>query len=50
MSLGIDWRRSLTHRYLFAVEAITLVVVLLAPDGVGAVLGRRAGAPQEAPS
>jgi branched-chain amino acid transport system permease protein len=53
MSLGIDWLRSLTHQYLFAVGAITLLVVLLAPDGVGAALGRRArraGAPQEAHS
>jgi len=53
MSLGIDWLRSLSHQYLFAVGAITLLVVLLAPDGVGAVLGRRgrrAGVPQEARS
>ena len=44
---------SLTHQYLFAVGAITLLVVLLAPDGVGAVLrgrDRRAGAVQEARS
>ena len=53
MSPGIDWLRSLMHQYVFAVGAITLLVVLLAPDGVGAVLGRggrRAGAPQEARS
>jgi hypothetical protein len=53
MSLGIDWLRSLTHQYLFVVGAITLLVVLLAPDGVGAVVrrrGSRAGAPQDARS
>ena len=53
MNLGIDWLRSLTHQDLFAVGAITLLVVLLAPDGVGAVLrrrDRRAGAAQEARS
>ena len=53
MSLGIDWLRSLTHQYLFAVGAITLLVMFLAPDGVGAVLGRcarRAGDSQEARS
>ena len=53
MSPGIDWLRSLMHQYVFAVGAITLLVVLLAPDGVGAVLGRgrrRPGAPQEAHS
>jgi branched-chain amino acid transport system permease protein len=53
MSLGIDYLRSLTHHYLFAIGAITLLVVLLAPDGVGAVLGRsrrRVEAPQEARS
>jgi len=53
MNLGIDWLRSLTHQSLFAVGAITLLVVLLAPDGVGAVLrrrDRRAGAAQEARS
>jgi branched-chain amino acid transport system permease protein len=42
MSLGIDWLRSLTHQYLFAVGAVTLLVVLAVPDGVGAVIGRRA--------
>jgi branched-chain amino acid transport system permease protein len=41
MSLGIDWLRSLTHQYLFAVGAVTLLVVLAAPDGVGALVGRR---------
>ena len=53
MSLGIDWRRSLTHQYLVAVGAVTLLVVRLAPGGVGAVLGRpglRVEAPQEARS
>jgi hypothetical protein len=53
MSLGLDWPRSLTHQHLVTVGAITLLVVLLAPDGVGAVLGRRgrrAGDSQEARS
>lgn len=41
MSLGVDWLRSLTHQYLFAVGAVTLLVVLAAPDGIGALVGRR---------
>jgi branched-chain amino acid transport system permease protein len=43
MSLGIDYLRSLTHHYLFAVGAITLLVVLVLPEGLGGLVGRWAG-------
>jgi hypothetical protein len=42
MSLRIDWLGSLRDQYLFAVRPVTLLVVLAAaPDGVGALVGRR---------
>jgi branched-chain amino acid transport system permease protein len=51
MSLGIDYLRSFTHQYLFAVGALTLVVVLALPDGLGGLVDRRAGRrPREASS
>jgi branched-chain amino acid transport system permease protein len=40
MSLGIDYLRALTHQYLIAVGAVTLLVVLVLPDGLGSLLGR----------
>ena len=40
MSLGIDYLRSLTHQYLIAVGAVTLLVVLVLPDGLGSLLER----------
>lgn len=46
MSLGIDYLRSLTHQYLFAVGAVTLLVVLVAPQGLGGLLDRFRPAPE----
>lgn len=48
MSLGVDYLRSVTHQYLFAVGAVTLLVVLVAPDGVGGLIDRLLGRPAPA--
>lgn len=40
MSLGVDYLRSVTHQYLIAVGAITLLVVLVLPDGLGGLVDR----------
>jgi branched-chain amino acid transport system permease protein len=45
MSLGIDYLRGLTHQYLFAVGAVTLLVVLFLPEGLGGLIGRLFGSP-----
>jgi len=40
MSLGIEYLRSLTSQYLFVVGAVTLLVVIFLPEGLGGVIGR----------
>ena len=35
LSLGTDYLRSITHQYVFAIGAVTLVVVLFLPQGLG---------------
>jgi len=43
MSLGVDYLRSLTHQYLFAVGAVTPLVVLVVPAGLGDLIDRLPG-------
>jgi branched-chain amino acid transport system permease protein len=43
MSLGIDYLRSLTNQYLFVVGAVTLLVVIFLPDGLGGAADRLLG-------
>ena len=40
MSLGVEYLRSVTHHYLFAVGLVTLLVVLFLPGGLATVLRR----------
>jgi branched-chain amino acid transport system permease protein len=40
MSLGVEYLRSLTHHYLFAVGLVTLLVVIFLPGGLATVLRR----------
>lgn len=40
MSLGVDYLRAVTHQYLFVVGALTLIVVLVLPDGLGGLIAR----------
>jgi ABC-type branched-subunit amino acid transport system permease subunit len=47
MSLGVEYLRALTHQYLFAVGAVTLLVVLFLPEGLGGLIGRMLGAPEK---
>jgi branched-chain amino acid transport system permease protein len=51
MSLGVDYLRSVTHQYLFAVGAITLLVALVLPEGLGGLVDRALGrsAPEARP-
>ncbi len=50
MSLGVEYLRSLTHQYLFAVGLVTVLVVLYLPQGLGGLLQQlvRRPAPGEA--
>ncbi len=52
MSLGIEYLRTVTHQYLIAVGAATLLVVLYLPQGLGGLLqqalGRGQGARRDA--
>lgn len=43
MSLGIEYLRSLTSQYLFVVGAVTLLVVIFLPEGLGGVMDRLLG-------
>jgi hypothetical protein len=43
MSLGIEYLRSFTHQYLFAVGLVTLAVVLFLPQGLGGLVDRALG-------
>ncbi len=43
MSLGIDYLRSVTHQYIFAVGMLTLLVVLFLPQGLGGLIDRVIG-------
>jgi ABC-type branched-subunit amino acid transport system permease subunit len=43
MSLGIEYLRSVTHQYVFAVGLITLAVVLFLPQGLGGLIDRLLG-------
>ncbi len=40
MSLGTDYLRSVTDQYVFAIGAVTLLVVVVLPDGLGGLLAR----------
>ncbi len=45
MSLGIEYLRGLTRHYVFAVGAVTLLVVLFLPEGLGTLVNRALGEP-----
>lgn len=45
MSLAIEYLRALTHQYLIVVGAITLLVVIALPEGIGGLIERRPGRP-----
>lgn len=47
MSLGVEYLRSVTHQYLFAVGAVTLLVVIFLPQGLAGLIGRLGGASVE---
>ena len=40
MSLGVEYLRSVTHQYLIAVGAVTLLVALALPEGLGGLVER----------
>jgi branched-chain amino acid transport system permease protein len=48
MSLGIEYLRAVTHQYVFAIGAITLLVVLFLPQGLGGLIERLLGRSVEA--
>ncbi len=43
MSLGIEYLRSVTSQYLFVVGAVTLLVVIFLPEGLGGIMDRLLG-------
>jgi len=43
MSVGVEYLRSLTHHYVFAVGLVTLLVVLYLPEGLGGLVDRMLG-------
>lgn len=46
MSLGTEYLRSVTDQYVFAVGAVTLLVVIFLPDGLGGLLARATARPE----